>query len=107
MISVILNAILIVGLIALAVVALLFLFKWGLLALMMSIISFLQIPSTPFKKWWAWLIQLPILFFQIVILIATYTEGVLWQGILLAIFFQVCASGIIINIDKILTQKSR
>ena len=50
MISFILNAILIVGLIALAVVALLFLFKWGLLALMMSIISFLQIPSTPFKK---------------------------------------------------------
>ena len=96
MISFILNAILIVGLIALAVVA-----------LMMSIISFLQIPSTPFKKWWAWLIQLPTLFFQITILIATYTEGVLWQGILLAIFFQACASGIIINIDKILTQKSR
>ena len=69
MISFILNAILIVGLIALAVVALLFLFKWGLVALMMSIISFLQIPSTPFKKWWAWLIQLPVLFFQIAILI--------------------------------------
>lgn len=54
------------------------------------------------KKWWAWFIQLPILFFQVVAFIGTYMENQIGLGILLVVVFQLIASTIIFNIQRII-----
>lgn len=52
------------------------------------------------KKWWAWLIQLPILFLQVAVFIGAFMENKIGLGVLLVIVFQLIATIIIFNIHR-------
>lgn len=59
------------------------------------------------KKWWVWLIQLPILFFQIAMIIAIYKGESLITGLFFILLLQMCSSGIIYNIQRVIDDKKK
>lgn len=54
------------------------------------------------QKWWSWLIQLPILFCQTAAFIGAYMKNQIGLGFFLVIVFQIIASTIIFNIQRII-----
>lgn len=54
------------------------------------------------NKWWAWLIQLPILLIQFIVIVGTYSVNELNTGISFVFFLQLIASGLIFNIQRII-----
>lgn len=54
------------------------------------------------QKWWAWLIQISILFFQTAAFIGAYAENQIGLGIFLVIVFQVIAFTLIFNMQRII-----
>lgn len=103
MISFILNTILILLLIAVGIFVLLFLLKWGLVLLTMLLIALVNTPFTLMKRPKMWFIQFPVLIIQALVIFSTYTQGNLWDGILIAVLLQVSVSLIMFKPSKHLT----
>lgn len=106
MISFILNTILILLLIAVGIFVLLFLLKWGLVLLTILLIALVNTPFALMKRPKMWFIQFPVLIIQALIIFSTYTQGNLWDGILIAVLLQVSASVIMFKPSKRFTPQT-
>lgn len=79
-----------------------FIFKIVIGSIFLGFITMINSLQILTKKWWTWLIQLPILCFQITTFIGTYKENHVWFGIILIILLQMISSLIIFNIQRII-----